>query len=122
MKKILSILFALAGILAGVQAQHPARVPAYPGVITRVQPNGDTLHVYLRGDEHYHYMMTTDGWQVMEKDNGKICYCRMKTRKVEGEKKQVAVPTCRTAHDADKRSKCEQRWLSKHGIQKIRQE
>lgn len=122
MKKILFILFALAGILAGVQAQHPARVPAYPGVITRVQPNGDTLHVYLRGDEHYHYMMTTDGWQVKEKDNGKICYCRMKTRKVEGEKKQVAVPTCRTAHDADKRSKCEQRWLSKHGIQKIRQE
>lgn len=122
MKKLLFILFALAATTLGAQAQRPARVPAYPGVIERVQPNGDTLHVFLRGDEHRHFMMTVDGWEVKEKDNGKICYCKLKTKKIDGEKRQVAVPTCRTAHDAAKRGKWEQRWLTKHGIQKMKDE
>lgn len=122
MKKLLFILLALAAATLGAQAQRPARVPAYPGVIERIQPNGDTLHVFLRGDEHWHFMMTVDGWEVKEKDNGKICYCKLKPRTINGEKKQVAVPTCRKAHDAAKRSKCEQRWLDKHGILKIQKD
>jgi len=122
MKRILIILISLAAIQFGMQAQQPAKVPARPGVIIRVQPNGDTLHVYLRGDEHWHFTMTTDGWQVQENNKGKLCYARLKTKKVNGEKKLIAVPTCRTAHDADKRSKCEQRWLDKHGIQKMKED
>ncbi|MBQ7530888.1 MAG: hypothetical protein IJT12_04210 [Paludibacteraceae bacterium] len=119
MKKLLFILLALAAATCGAKAQHPARVPAYPGVIERIQPNGDTLHVFLRGDEHWHFMMTVDGWEVKENDKGWICYCKLKTRKIDGEKKLVAVPTCRKAHDAAKRSKCEQRWLNRRGILKI---
>lgn len=120
MKRILFILIAVVAAVAGMQAQQPARVPAYPGVISRIQPSGDTLHVYLRGDEHWHFMMTVDGWEVNEDNTGKICYNKQKTRKVDGEKKQVSVATRRVAHDADKRSKCEQRWLNKHGVQKKR--
>ena len=104
---------------AGLHAQ-PARVPARPGVIERVQPDGDTLRTVLRGDEHFHFTMTLDGWQIKEDKNGKLCYATLKTRKVDGEKQQVAVVTRRTAHDAAKRSKCEQRWLDKHGIQKLK--
>ena len=120
MKKILLILFAVAGMTFTTQAQHSARVPARPGVIERIQPNGDTLHVFLRGDEHWHFTMTVDGWQVMEDKNGKLCYCKLKKSKINGEGMRAKpVRTCRTAHDANKRSKCEQRWLNKHGVQKI---
>lgn len=119
MKKSLFILLACMAFVLSSHAQEPARVPAYPGVITRIQPSGDTLHVYLRGDERWHFMMTVDGWEVNEDNKGKICYNKLKTRKVDGEKKQVSVATRRVAHDADKRSKCEQRWLNKRGVQKM---
>lgn len=122
MKKIIIILIAVVAAVAGVQAQQPSRVPARPGVINRVQPDGDTLHVYLRGDEHWHFMMTVDGWEVKEDNNGKIFYATLKTRKIDGEKKQVAVATRRQAHDAAKRSKCEQRWLNRRGVQKMNPE
>ena len=49
MKKIAFILFACVAFTLNVCAQQPARVPARPGVIERVQPNGDTLHVFLLG-------------------------------------------------------------------------
>ena len=122
MKKLLFIIFACTAFVLSSQAQQPARVPARPGVINRIQPNGDTLHVFLRGDEHWHFAMTVDGWQVKEDNKGKICYAVLKTRKINGEKQQVAVITRRQAHDAAKRSKCEQRWLNKHGIQKMKED
>ena len=112
MKKIFLLsLIALLGILQ-TGAQQPARVPAYPGVIERVQPNKDTIHIFLRGDEHQHFMMTTDGWQVQERNNGKICYCKQK-------KDGTVKVTNRQAHDANKRKKCEKKWLEKHGVKKI---
>ena len=119
MKKIVLILVAIVATTFSMQAQQPARVPARPGVIERIQPSGDTLHTYLRGDEHFHFTMTVDGWQVKENKKGTLCYARLKTIRENGEKKQVAVASWRTAHDAAKRSKCEQRWLNKHGIQKF---
>lgn len=116
MKKTILILFTLAAIVLGMQAQKPMHVPAYPGVITRVQPNGDTLHVFLRGDEHKHFMMTVDGWQVKEDNKGRICYCKARTKRIDGEKKVVAIATRKLAHDVDQRTKCELRWLERHGI------
>ena len=62
----------------GVWAQKPARVPAYPGPIERVQPNGDTIYVRLHGDEHKHWMTTLDGKLVIENKKGYICYAREK--------------------------------------------
>ena len=110
MKKIL-VIAALCAICAGVKAQGPARVPAIRDLIERVQPNGDTLHVYLRGDERSHFTMTEDGWQVMENKKGWLKYAK-KNRKGE------VVCSCRKAHDADKRKKCEIKWINKYGIKK----
>ena len=107
MKKIFAIAAFAFLVCAGASAQATANVPARPGVIKRIQPNGDTLSVFLRGDEWGSFMMTVDGWQVSENGKGKICYHKQKT----------SVPTRRQAHDAAKRSKCEQRWLDKHGVQ-----
>lgn len=111
MKKILMI--ALMGVMSvGLcYADGPAKVPAYRGIIERVQPNGDTLRTYLRGDENYHWMMTEDGWEIREHKNGWLKYVKLN-------RKGEAVLSLRKAHNADKRSKCEQKWLEKHGVKK----
>lgn len=105
------IIAAMTIFAMGMQAQAPARVPAYRGLIERVQPNGDTLRTYLRGDERKHWMMTEDGWQILETNRGWYKYAKMN-------RKGQAVVSCRKAHNADKRSKCEIKWLDKHGVKK----
>ena len=92
-----------------VNAQAPAKVPAYRGLIERVQPDGDTLRTYLRGDERSHRMITEDGWQIREDEKGWLKY-------VKRNRKGETVIGCRKAHNAEDRSKCEKRWLKKNGI------
>ncbi len=110
MKKIF-LITVLCALCASVRAQGPARVPAYRGLIERIQPNGDTIHVYLRGDERSNFTMTEDGWQVLENEKGWLKYAKKNCR---GE----VVMSCRKAHDAAKRKRCETRWLEKKGIKK----
>ena len=112
MKKyiLLSFLISLLGI-GFIWAQEPARVPAYRGVIERVQPDGDTLHIYLRGDERYHYSMTLDGWQITENEQGALCYALQ-------QKDGTIIASKKQAHDVDKRKCCEKRWLKRKGIKK----
>ena len=113
MRKIVWMIAVMAMMGVGVcYADGPAKVPAYRGIIERVQPNGDTLRTYLRGDEHMHWMMTEDGWQIKEDNNGWIKYVKIN-------RKGEIVLGRRKAHNAEKRTKCETRWLNKHGIQKI---
>ena len=77
MKRVICILALSYGLLA--MAQKPARVPAYRGVIERVQPNGDTVYVRLHGDERYHWMTLEDGKTlVKENKEGYICYAKKK--------------------------------------------
>ena len=79
-------------------------------MIERVQPDGDTLHIYLRGDERSHFSMTLDGWQIMENKKKSLCYAVKKRGAVKAGRRQ--------AHDADKRSRCEERYLKRKGIKK----
>ena len=111
MKKILLLVALMAIVAVGVQAEQPAKVPAYRGLIERVQPNGYTLRTYLRGDEHRHWMMTEDGWQIKESKNGWLKY-------VKTNRKGEVVLSCRKARNAEDRSKSQTKWLEKHGIQK----
>ncbi len=112
MRKIVWMIAVMAMMGVGVcYADGPAKVPAYRGIIERVQPNGDTLRTYLRGDEHMHWMMTEDGWQIKENNKGWLKY-------VKTNRKGKVVISCRKAHNAEKRCKCEQRWLEKHGVKK----
>ena len=78
MKRILFILAIVCG-LAVMAQQKPARVPAYKGVIERVQPNGDTVYVRLHGDERRHWMTLEDGKTLVKENNkGYICYAKKK--------------------------------------------
>ena len=108
MKKM--ILVAVMAMMSwGMIAQGPAKVPAYRGMIERVQPNGDTLRTFLRGDEHKHWIMTEDGWQIRETEKGWLMYAKLK--------KGNAVPSKHKAHNPENRSKCEKKWLRKNGVQ-----
>ena len=84
MKRVICILAIGCGLLAissgqWAMGQKPARVPAYKGVIERVQPNGDTIYVRLHGDERRHWMTLEDGKTlVKENKKGYICYAKKK--------------------------------------------
>lgn len=78
MKRLLFILAIGCGFVAMAQNKL-ARVPAYQGVIERVQPNGDTVYVRLHGDERKHWMTLEDGKTlVKENKKGYICYAKKK--------------------------------------------
>lgn len=110
MKKI--VLIALLGVMGmGVYAQQPARVPAYRGMIERVQPNGYTLRTFLRGDEHKHWMMTEDGWLIRENKKGWLKYAKVN-------RKGEIVTSCRKAKNGEDRTKCQKKWLEKHGVKR----
>ena len=110
MKK--SILIALMAMMAvGMRAEGPSRVPAYRGMIERVQPDGYTLRTFLRGDERKHWMMTEDGWQIKEDNKGWFKYAKTNCK---GE----TVCHWRKARNEEDRSKYAKRWLNKHGIKK----
>ena len=95
MKRLILILAIGCGLLA--IAQKPARVPARPGVIERVQPNGDTIRVRLHGDERQHWMTLEDGKTlVAENKTGYICSAKKK-------KNGQIIPTCKKVRNKKKK-------------------
>lgn len=116
MKRLICILLLGCGILAttyGQESRRPARIPAYPGPIERVQPDGDTVLVRLHGDERGHYMTTLDHYLVTENEKGYICYAREK-------KNNRVVATKKVAHNEEKRNQCEKKYLQRKGILKLK--
>lgn len=111
MKKILLLVALMATTMLGAYAEGPAKVPARRDMIERVQPNGYVLRTFLRGDEWMHWIMTQDGWQILETKRGWLKYCKLN-------RKGEVVVSCRKAHNAEDRSKCEIKWLEKKGIKK----
>lgn len=85
---ILGVCCIFFAVCAWAQ-QKPSRVPAYQGIIERVQPNGDTVYVRLHGDERRHWMTLEDGKTlVKENKKGYICYAKKK-------KNGTIVATCK---------------------------
>lgn len=64
MKKILlSITFALMGIVSGFAAK------AYSGIVTVTQSDGTELNVRIYGDEHFNWLTTEDGVLLVKEGN-----------------------------------------------------
>ena len=63
MKRIFLLLFSLCISLGSVFA-----VKAYPGLITKVQPDGSTISFYVNGDENFNYATSEDGYLLVEVD------------------------------------------------------
>ena len=49
-------------------------VPANPNPIKVCQPNGDTISIRLKGDEHNHQVVTEDGYTLVESGNKTLEY------------------------------------------------
>ena len=120
MKKITLLVAMMAMMVLSAGAQETAQaaespqkhnVPAYRGMIEREQPNGYKLRTFLRGDEHKHWSMTEDGWQIREDKKGWLKYVKLN-------RKGDVVLSSKKARNAEDRSKCEKRWLEKHGVKK----
>ena len=52
-------LFCFLALLLGTVSARA--IPAYPGWLTHVQPDGSVITYRLQGDEHCHAMVSTDG-------------------------------------------------------------
>lgn len=63
MKRIFFVLFCLSFSLLSLYA-----VKAYPGLITKVQPDGSTISFYVHGDENFGYATSEDGYLLVEVD------------------------------------------------------
>ncbi len=69
-------------------AAYSYAVPAYPGAIDYLLPDGSSVKVMLRGDEHSHYILTTDGYTLLADQQG---YLNFATQESDGSLKASAI-------------------------------
>ena len=49
-------------------------VPAYPKPVKFIQPDGTVVTYRIIGDEHNHWLESTDGYVLKRSDSGFLCY------------------------------------------------
>lgn len=103
---LIIILVLTVVSMAYGQERRVQRVQATPFPVEWIQPDGDTLVIRIFGDERGSYRTTIDGYVVAENSHGKLCYACRNSR---GQYRA----TCRQAHNASKRTKCEIRYIEK---------
>src|SRR5690606_12988014 len=79
-------------------------VPATPYPVTRIQPDGSELTVYLRGDEFFKYELTTDGYLIRRDKQGFYHYAE------KGAKGLIRTTGIRV-NPADKRTEAEKQFI-----------
>ena len=79
-------------------------IPAYPGLQSRLQPDGTTLSVRLHGDEYLSFTTTADGYTITKRSDGYYCYAQLNAN-------GQLEPTNVVARDVAFRSEAERRWL-----------
>lgn len=78
--------------------------PALQGAVKCTQPDGSWVTLELHGDEFYHFSTTTDGYTVLQNEQGVYEYARVDGNRL--------VSTGVQAHDADSRSADENALLA----------
>lgn len=107
MKKILlSITFALMGIVSGFAAK------AYPGIVTVTQSDGTELNVRIYGDEHFNWLTTEDGVLLVKEGNN---YYIAETTSY-----GTLKATNYIAHNANKRLPAEIKAIKKQDLSRFR--
>ena len=107
MKKILlSITFALMGIVSGFAAK------AYPGIVTVTQSDGTELNVRIYGDEHFNWLTTEDGVLLVKEGNN---YYIAETTSY-----GTLKATSYIAHNANKRLPAEIKAIKKQDLSRFR--
>ena len=80
-------------------------VPAYPGLVKKTQPDGTTISFYLRGDEHFSFKMSEDGYLLALNADGVFEYADFRDNSI--------IPMGVKASDITKRSIEEVDFLQK---------
>ena len=107
MKKILlSITFALMGIVSGFAAK------AYSGIVTVTQSDGTELNVRIYGDEHFNWLTTEDGVLLVQEGNN---YYIAETTSY-----GTLKATSFIAHNANKRLPAEIKAIKKQDLSRFR--
>lgn len=107
MKKfLLSITFALMGIVSGFAAK------AYPGIVTVTQSDGTELNVRIYGDEHFNWLTTEDGVLLVQEGNN---YYIAETTSY-----GTLKATSYIAHNANKRLPAEIKAIKKQDLSRFR--
>lgn len=107
MKKILlSITFALMGIVSGFAAK------AYSGIVTVTQSDGTELNVRIYGDEHFNWLTTEDGVLLVQEGNN---YYIAETTSY-----GTLKATSYIAHNANKRLPAEIKAIKKQDLSRFR--
>lgn len=107
MKKILlSITFALMGIVSGFAAK------AYSGIVTVTQSDGTELNVRIYGDEHFNWLTTEDGVLLVKEGNN---YYIAETTSY-----GTLKATSYIAHNANKRLPAEIKAIKKQDLSRFR--
>lgn len=107
MKKILlSITFALMGIVSGFAAK------AYLGIVTVTQSDGTELNVRIYGDEHFNWLTTEDGVLLVKEGNN---YYIAETTSY-----GTLKATNYIAHNANKRLPAEIKAIKKQDLSRFR--
>ncbi|MDR0971335.1 MAG: M6 family metalloprotease domain-containing protein [Bacteroidales bacterium] len=102
MKKIISNLILVALLLI---TQISFAVPAYKGLITLEQPNGEQISVYLFGDERLSWIESEDNYTLLYNEQGYLEYAIL-------DSDRNLVPSGVVAKDINKRSISDQNYLS----------
>lgn len=111
MKRFALVMICVCALAQMACAQNaPSRVPARRDPIEVRQPDGAPLTILLRGDERKHWTMTEDGYLIAQNSDGYYCY------KIQRRGEQVIGR--RVAKNPEDRTKCDERYLKRHGIKK----
>lgn len=104
--QLLVILFLIVNTIPTLSANKPSKVPARHDSIAFCQPNGESIFIFLHGDEHKHFYTTTDGFVIKKNKKGYFCYA-----------KQTFCGTikhsCKVVRNIEKRSKSDKRYLKR---------
>lgn len=104
---LLSLLLVLAGLVS--QAAFLRNVP-----VTLVQPNGDTLHCFVTGDEFYQRMHDAQGYTIVQNHaNGYYCYA---TKTIDGELIPTSILAVSTTMNMEKETHVAMAQLQSMGI------
>ncbi len=90
-KAILSLTIVTATSLQALA------VPAYRGLIPYPMASGDTLNIYLRGDELSHYYMSEDGYMLIPGEDNNLRYAVVTGDKLQASSMLATNPNKRTA-------------------------
>lgn len=72
MRKEIGLLFLLLCVAVSAYS-----APAYPGLVTKQQPNGEEVSVYLKGDEKIRWMESEDGYTLLYDNQKQIVYATL---------------------------------------------